>query len=215
MKLKYFGLLMVLSLFITACVQSGEALMGPVSYEKSIRVHSNKNAYLVWQHGQDVAAVSHTEPGEDAGVLGALITRAIDDAQHKNTPGRFTYQYGKPQQTVFMTSLRDTLKQQHAFKKVVLVTSAPKLGANDVAIYVNFKQTRVNRGVYDRNEIVVDAQLNVNDPTHRAFKKNYVVASTQPEKLFETKTFTDHQSEVSKKLMAKVIRGLEQWSRQA
>lgn len=210
--MKRIILLMMVCSVMAACTPVAEQVMDPISYNKPVKVHSNKTAYLVWQQGRDISTVVQADPGPNTGLLGALVFKAVSDHNMKSHPGQYTFHYSKPQQAVFMSSLQDSLIKQKVFRNVQLSSKAPKtLKQNEVLIVVNFKQTRVGAGQYQRNEIVLDTKVTYAGAGHKTLRKTYLVYSTPPTNIFKGKTYVEHQTEVSEKLMAKVIRGLERW----
>lgn len=201
---------------LTACgTPPAEQVMSPVTYDKPINVHVNKKANLYWQTGSQQIS---TEPSysNNMSVGGSLpiamasqaMRAAIETHVRKNNPGRFTYVYGKPQQAVFMTSLKDILQHKKVFTDVEFVTDKTTVNPKDVFIIINFKSTRVLDAELENRRIVLDVEMTIQSDKKPVFTRTYVVQSSD-----EVSGFKAQQEDVSKRLMEKVMKGITQWSR--
>ncbi len=200
---------------LTACgTPPAEQVMSPLTYDKPVTVHLDKKAKLYWQTGSQQSSV---EPRYSSGtnVGGSLpialasqaMQAAIETEVRKNNPGRFTYVYGKAQQAVFMTSLKDILQKKRVFTDVDLVTDKTEVNAQDVLITINFKSTRVLDADLDNHKIVLNVDMIIQSNKKPIFTRTYVVQSGD-----EVSGFKAQQEDVSKRLLDKVMKGIKQWA---
>lgn len=197
---------LILFLVIAGCTPVAQQVMPPVEYKKAIDLHVKKNAYLNWEYGKEYAGKSMMFGPADP--VGALLVTAIDNEAQRRNPDHYKFTYGKAQQAVFMTSLRDVLVEQNVFKNVSLTTASRKLNPNDVIITVKFRETRVaNQNEFFDMTLNVDLFIKtINEPV---FKRTYVIKSS-PSGLFG-RGFKDQQTDVSQQLLDRIISGLSQW----
>lgn len=209
MKKLYYFLLFVVMVILTGCASTAEQVMPPLTYSSSIPVHVTKNAYLDWEIGKQASGEApNATPPPNGGIVGALLTNAIDSQMRKQNPSRYTFTYGKAQQAVFMASLRDVLKQNNVFKEVELITDSQSVRPQDVLIIIYFKNTRV---LTEQNyKIILDVDVTIKTQGMPAFKRTYLVESN-PGSFFSPNSFKDQQTDVSQQLLDKIIIGLQQW----
>lgn len=207
MRKTYYFFLIYIILTLTGCVsREAQEVMSPIKYTKPFNLHVNKNAYLIWESGDNHAGTYTTVPPPD--LVGAIITMAVDNANRTRNPGRYTYIYGNPQQAVFMTSFRDALQEHHVFKKASIITSSTKMTANDVLITVKFRQTRTaNSEKLYAIKLSVDMTI---QNKKSIFKRQYFVQNKNEKWL----TFKEQQTEVSQELLEKLMDGVNQWYKQ-
>lgn len=199
-------------LAISACTPMAEQVMPPLQYKEPVNVHVAKNAYLNWEVGKQYSSTMPTFISPSAGLLGAAIATAVDTEERERNPGRYTFTYGKAQQAVFMTSLRQVLEENGVFKKVELTTELPALTAKDVLVSINFKRTRV-ADTYENFKIILDVELNIKAKGKPEFSRTYFVES-DPGGAFSAKGFKEQQTDVSLQLLRKVIAGIKTWQEQ-
>lgn len=195
----------LLSIMMTGCemMPPAEQVMGPVKCNYSMQRQSKKVAYITWHSGKVIPAMKvHRGDGTLGGTIGALIATHVDQNQRRN---QMEFKYGKAQQVVFMTSLRDALQEQGAFKKVKLVARAPQLDANTALIDIDFKKTVVAHadGAYP---IELDVMVSYKDGRGRKHKR---LVQVKPDsgfwQNFFGKRFVDSQSDISEQLMRHVL----------
>ncbi len=210
------SMIILLGVFITACTPPSEQVMPPVKYDKPINIHSQKKLYLQWQSGdtlaterEDVMPIVGVNGGGLAGAIAGAVTAAvIVGVAHKENPGMYQYKFGNAQQSVFMTSLRDVLTQNHVFKHVTLVAKPPaRLHKNEALMKVNFRESRV--GAQAKGfPIILSVDMTLKQPGHKSFKRHYFVKS-HPKK----RNFKNHQINASQQLLDRVVHGIEQWNK--
>src|SRR5579864_1448594 len=125
MKKVQFGLMILGIGLMAGC--ANKPVMPPIKYEKSIDFQVAKNAYLNWEVGKQYSGTVPTHHQQNGGLIGALVVSAIDSVERSNNPSRYTLSYGKAEQIVFMTSLRDVLARNHVFKQVELIADSQKI----------------------------------------------------------------------------------------
>ncbi len=199
----------IVSLCLVGCVTPGpEQLMSPIHYKGKVNFHVAKNAYLYWQSGTQFSETENMSYyGGDP--LAAIIGSAIEEHQRKTHPSRYTYVYGSAQQAVFMTSLKNALIKNNVFNQVEIITAPKSIGPNDVMITVKFRSTRISS--YEQNAITLTVDMSIQTKNEKYFKRTYVIHNTEPEGRFAGRSFKEQQTEVSQKLLSKLINGLEQW----
>lgn len=206
-QLKIGGL--IAGILLSGCTPMAEQVMPPLQYKQPINMHIAKTAYLNWEIGKQYAASQPTFISANSDPIAAILTTAIDNEERHRNPGRYTLVYGKAQQAVFMTSLQHILAENSVFKRVELTTEAPKLDKNAVLMTVNFKRTRVSDA--DENfKIILDVELTIQSQQKPMFTRTYLVES-DPSSGFFTKNFKDQQTDVSQKLLGKIINGIGAW----
>lgn len=201
--LRVFFALILMSLLAACDFSNPEDVMSPVKYTKPIKLHSQKVAYLNWQMGKagtqsDPTFILPNDP------ISPFIVAAIDSSAREQNPGRYNYSFGKAQQAVFMTSLRDALISHHVFSKVYLGTN-PSNKKADVVINVFFKATSV-RPAYGDYMVTLDTVLSIKEDNKNIFNRNYFVQSN-PEST-KQKDYKGQQSDASLKLLQQMINGI-------
>jgi hypothetical protein len=202
---KFFGkiLIIVTSLIVAlsaGCARETDRVMQYVQYEQPISVRSSQNATIRWVVGQEHTTTREPIVPYNVGIVGAALAMAIDTEMRKSHPDSFVYGYGKEQQSIFMQSLQETLVSHKTFKTVKLTTERTALHKNDVLITVFFKIARV-----DGSRVLLDVELSIKDKKHQPFKRTYLVEGDVDGGLVA------NQTDASKKLLAKVIMGIQQW----
>lgn len=198
--------------YLCACTPMAEQVMPPVQYKEPVNVHVTKNAYLNWQVGRQASSSIPTFISPNADILSAAIGTAIDQEERQRNPGRYTLTYGKAQQAVFMTSLKNVLDQNDVFNHIELTTEPPALTPKDVLITINFKRTRVAEA-YENFKIILDAELIIKTKGKPEFSRTYLVESN-PGSGFSSHNYTEQQTDVSLQLIRKVIAGIKTWQSQ-
>ncbi|MFN7098728.1 MAG: hypothetical protein ACK4PR_14405 [Gammaproteobacteria bacterium] len=198
---------------ISACSPGGQDVMPPLSYTGNVTFHDNRTADLYWQLGQQLSAEAPTpESNPQDGIIGAITVSTINSAVRSAHPGDYTFTYGKALQAVFMTSLRDALIEQHAFKQVNLITDLHDAKTQNVLITINFKETHVADTMTGWC-IVLDVVLTIKSANQTLFTRTYLVQSTDPG-FFSPKSFKQQQTDVSQKLLNNIMNGIAQWEKQ-
>lgn len=205
MKKIQFGLVILGIGLMTGC--ANKPVMPPLKYDKPINFQVDKNAYLNWEVGKQYSGTVPTNHHQSAGLIGALVVSAVDSVDRSNNPSRYTLSYGKAEQIVFMTSLRDVLAENHVFKKVELIADSQQIASKDVLINVFFKTARVSspeRG----NKITLSIEMIIAMGEKAPFKRTYVVQSDAEG--FGA-GFREQQMDVSHRLLEKIIYGIKEW----
>lgn len=204
-------LFVILSLF--ACSTPAEQVMSPVSYDKAISTRVAKNAALHWQSGTEQKSVepiyvskSNVGGSLPIAVASHTVQGALETVGREKAPQRFTYSYSKQQKAVFMTSLKNTLDNNDVFKQTMFVTDVKQVPADDVLININFKNTRVLDSDYN-HKIILNVEMTIKSANKPVFTRNYVVESSD-----DVSGFKAQQTDVSKRLLDKVIKGITQWA---
>lgn len=200
----YGGLLATMAiLLLTACAKP---IMQPLRYNKPIDFHIKKNAALLWEFGRQYSGtIPSNNSYNDNGLIGAVVSSAIDSVDRTNNPSRYMLTYGKAEQAIFMTSFRDVLRQNDVFKDVELVSDAKSVSPSDVMIDVFFKTARVSSAMRDFR-ITLTVDLTITTQGKPPFKRTYLVQSSP-----DGTSFVDQQHLVSTRLLEKLIGGLEEW----
>ncbi len=206
--MKKIFLLLIATVLLSACTSPAEEVMAPLQYKQPIEVHIPKTAYLYWQSGVDSSSVAPSSAAPAQGIVGALVGAVVETEIRKNNPGKFTFTYGKPQQAVFMTSFKNVLEQNHVFNNVELVSDLSEVPPQAVLITVYFKSTRV-LGYEHNYQIVLDVDMKIKSG-NKGFNRTYLVASEEGG-FFSSKSFKDQQTDVSQKLLSKLITGITQF----
>jgi hypothetical protein len=204
--------LVAIVLFLGGCTPMAEQVMPPLQYEQPVNFNVAKKAYLDWEVGKQYSSTQPVFISASGGLLGAVIATAIDSEERNRNPGRYTFTYGKAQQAVFMTSLKDTLEKNHTFNHIELTTEPQQVRAEDVLITIYFKRTRV-ASAQDNYKIILDADFLIKTGGKIAFKRTYFVES-KPGGLFSPNNFKEQQTDVSQQLLGKVIAGIQAWHTQ-
>jgi hypothetical protein len=197
---------------LTACTPPSEQVMSPLAYNNTVTMHDTRKADLYWQSGTQLS--SEAPPTQDLtdGISGMVINAAVNAEMRSARPGDFTYTYGKAQQAVFMTSLKDALLNQHAFKDVELITDLKDAKPQDVLITIDFKQTQV-LGQNTHYQIILNTDMTIKAGNKPPYKRSYVVQSKDPG-FFSIKSFKAQQTDASQQLLDKIMGGITQWSAQ-
>lgn len=200
-KIKHY-IPVIFSLFLFAC---GKPIVPPAQYNKPIPFHVNKSAELQWNYGKQCDSTLSTHADHSHGLIELAISSAVDSVQRKNNPSWYTLSYGKAEQAIFMTSLRDALIKNQVFNDVELVGETAEIKGNDVLINVLFQTARVASP--ERNyRITLTVVLNIRSKGTAPFQRSYLVQSDS--KKFR---FQDQQLDVSEKLLDKLICAIEEW----
>lgn len=197
---------------LSACsINNAETLFSPLSYHATINAKSNKQLFLVWKTGEIYESGTDRVIAPASGIIASIIALGIEEYDHTHYAGRYTYSYGTARQAIFMTSLRNILLHHKVFKTINLVAKAPKqLGKNDALITVNFKETRVGREIQSY-PITIDVLMTMRDATGKVMYKHYLVQSDKVAIGFSRPSFVDQQTQVSNRLLKKIISGISHW----
>lgn len=199
---------------LTGCAPTRN-VMSPLQYKDTIDIHVPKVAHIYWIPGKQVAGEvqsgGYVTGSGNQGIVGALVGMAvlgvIDSHDRKHNPSKYVRDYGKADEAIFITSLRDTLERQDVFKKVELTTDLNKVGSKDVLIKVYFKTTRVN--VRENNLITLTVNLLIQSGHQPQYERTYLIQNDP----LVSKTLLERKTEVSQKLLTAVIGGIKQWHR--
>lgn len=200
------------ALLLNACTPAAEEVMPPLQYNQSVKTHTHKKASLYWQVGEQHASIAAQHIGGGGDIASALIASAIDAQMRKSNPGQYSFAYGKAQQAVFMTSLKEVLQENHVFKTVNLITDKKQTQPDDVLMTIHFKSTRVS-GEEKNHQIMLDVTLAIQSG-QSTFERTYLVESSN-EGFFSSRSFKDQQTDVSQQLLTKIMGGIQQWNKQA
>lgn len=203
MKKIQFCLILTLMTLLTGCAT--KAIMPALKYHKPINFHVPKNASLNWKFGGQYSSTLMNH--EINSLVGALAYIALDSAKQSNHPGPNALSYGKAEQAIFMTSLRDILVRNHAFKHVELIADSKHTPLNDVLINVFFKTTRVASSER-QYKITLSVEMTITTNVQAPFKRTYLIQSNLER---FNKNFMEQQTEASNRLLEKIIQGIEEW----
>lgn len=198
--------LMILAIGLMAGC-ANKPLMPPIKYNEPINFQVDKNAYLNWEVGKQRSGTIPVQPNQSGGLVGVLVMSAVDSIDRNHNPSRYTLSYGKAEQVVFMTSLRDVLAENRVFKQIDLISDPQKIASKDVLINVFFKSARVSspeRGY----KITLSVEMSIETGERIPFKRTYLVQNNAEG--FGV-GFREQQIDVSKRLLAKIIDGIEEW----
>jgi len=204
--------LSALVLSISACAPVPQQVMRPLQYQHNIALHVPQKAYLYWHPGIQESSTAPNHASARDGILGAAMDAVIDSEMHKSNPSRYTFTYGKTQQVVFMTSLKDILEEQHVFTDVILTSDVRQASPDDVLIQVYFRNTKV-LGAETNYRIVLDVDMSIDTENKSSFKRTYLIESKKTG-FFSMKSFKEQQTDASQQLLIKVIAGIKQWHAQ-
>jgi hypothetical protein len=181
-------------------------VMAKVSVKpEQVDFHVNKKASLIWQQGEVIAADGgHVNPNSGGDIIADFAMMAFDAVQVANDPLRFKYAYGKPQQVVVMTSLRENLERAKVFTDLNMVADESEVGTGRVKIIVAFIKTRVGCEL-DSFPIYLTVKLTIKDGK-RIFVRKFFVYST------EQHSFKEQQANVSQQLMDGMVKAIKEWS---
>jgi hypothetical protein len=163
----------------------------------------NKQAYVFWQRGKELAGGIQTyQPN----IIGGMI-----EAQDRRThPSRYQLAYGKAEQVSFITSFKDILNNNNVFKDVEIITNPSEAKANTVLVEVKFKSTRVSG--FERNyKIILTVEMIIKSGKSN-FVRTYMTESDEGG-FFDGKNFNEQLVDVSEKMIAQLMRGINQWSK--
>jgi hypothetical protein len=209
---KILYLFVIISVFATIGCAPNKKVIPPLQYQNDINIHIPKIAHIYWipgkQAGHELSNSSaYSAPNNNglAGVIGTLVVASIQNQHRKNNPSQYIYEYGKADQVVFITSLKDILEQKNIFKSIDLVTSLDKINTKDVTIKIYFKTTRVTF----INDYTVNLSVNLAIQSgNRQYERTYFVQNEEPAK---SNDFLAKKTEVSQKLLTLIINGIQQW----
>lgn len=190
---------------MTACAKP---IMPALKYDQPIAIQLDKNAYLNWTCGKEYASAIPVQYDTNNGLVGLLVSSAVDSVGRSNNPSRYTMSYGKAEQAIFMTSLRDVLEQNQVFKELSLGGGSKSLVTKDVLIDVFFKSARVASPERGYN-ITLNVDLTIRSSGRAPFKRTYVVQSGTGDGFGAS--FCSQQTEVSTRLLHSVVGGIEEW----
>ena len=180
--------------------------MPAIRYQEPIEFHVNKNAYLQWDIGKQYVSTVPTQTNRQGGIIEVLVASAIDSHLRAKNPSQYEHSYGKAQQAIFMTSLKDTLAENHVFNAVELSTEPHQITPKEVLINIYFKNARVADG-YHNYKITLSVVLTITTHGKAPFTRTFLVENEDE----GNKTFIDQQTDVSQKLMEKIIGGIKTW----
>lgn len=190
-------------------------VISPIKYKEDINVHIPKVAYIYWTPGKRVGSevtqrfssgsygTLQNGSGGVGELLGSVIVAAIIQQHQKNNPSQYVNEYGKADQAVFITSLRDTLVHNNVFKKVELTSDLRKVSDKDVLISVYFKTARVTNS----SNVTLTVNLLLKTAGKALCDKTYLVQN-DPLKL---KGFLEKKTDASQKLLTEIIEAIKQW----
>lgn len=205
MKKIQFGLILIGMGLLTGCAHN--AIMPSIQYNKVINFQVPKNAHLNWEVGKQYSGNIQTNYHQNNGLVGALVCAAVNSVERTNHPSHYTLSYGKAEQAIFMTSLRDVLEQNHVFKKVELIADSRQVPQKDVLVNVFFKTARVS-SPENNYKITLSVEMIIETDKKAPFKRTYLVQSDAEG--FNT-SFGDQQIDASNRLLDKIMNGIEEW----
>ena len=209
-KRSYICLLILSACFILVGCAPSKVVIPPLQHNESIDIHVPKTAHVHWVPGKRVASEKPTYRSSSsnglAGFAVDLIWGVADQQNRKNKPSEYSNEYGKADEVVFVTSLRDVLDQQNVFKKVKLTTDLSEVRPQDVLIKIYFKTARV----VDISCNKLTVSLSIKAGNRALYERTYFVQN-DPYGKSKAKTFVEKKTEVSKKLLALVVNGIKQW----
>lgn len=195
-------------LALSACGTT-QKIMPPLRYNKPVDVHVSKKAYIHWDIGRHYAGKIPSNSGQSGVLEYDIIASMIDSSNRQRNPSQYTLSYGKAEQAIFITSLRDVLNQNDTFKDTELTTDVASVATKDVLINIYFKTARVSLPEKG-HRITLSVEMTISSSGKAPFKRTYLVETDEAEL---GDTFINKQTKVSQRLLEKVIVGIEQWAR--
>lgn len=192
-----------------ACTPPTSQLMGPVQYKPSIPFSSNKTALLYWDYGKIIPAEIPADTQDQSSPANALLAMFVQSEKEKYDRNGIMVSYGKAQQVIFLTSLRDVLLRRGAFSDVKIVDKPQKPNAKQVLISLNFIKSQVLRAQGDF-PIELTVQMTVQNNVKTLYKQTFDI---KPDPSIWSKffyNFKDSQTYASQMLMEKIITVLNQ-----
>ncbi|MEI8055664.1 MAG: hypothetical protein WCH10_06750 [bacterium] len=202
--------------FLVGCAPS-KRVIPSLQYHDAIGMSIPKKAHIYWVPGKQASHEIPPSAGYSgnsglAGLIVNLMFTSVESQHRKSNPSQYVLEYGKADEAVFLTSLRDVLEQQHVFKSVDLTTDISKVNANDVLIKIYFKTTRVT--VNSGYLIKLSVNLSIQTGRQPPYERTYLVQNDESlDGAFKSKGFLDKKTEVSQELLTLIINGIKQWYR--
>lgn len=205
---KFLYLIVIITALSTIGCAPNKSVIPPLQYQDNIDMHVPKAAHIYWIPGKQVgheksAGVYYANNNGLAGAIGTLVVASIQNQHRKNNPSQYVYEYGKADEVVFITSLRDILEQKNIFKTVELTTDLNKVRPNDVLIKIYFKTARV----HSFSDITLTVNLSIETNKKHKYERTYLVQNDS----LKSKNFLEKKTEVSQKLLISIINGIQQW----
>lgn len=196
---------------IVSCFGCAKPIMPSLKYNKPIDFHVAKNAYINWEIGkQHTSTIPSSTSYNNAGLIGGLISAAVESVDRDRRPSLYMVSYGKAEQAIFMTSLKDTLSRNNVFKEVELITDPSSVRPQDVLINIYFKMARV--GSPEKNyKIVLSVEMSITTAGKAPYKRTYLAESAATG---FGKGIIDQKIDASEKLLEKIILGIQEWNTQ-
>lgn len=202
--IKFCLLILCSSVLLIACTPPTSQLMGPVQYKQPVTFSSNKSALIYWDYGKIIPAEIPPDASSDINPAGALLNVFIQSQKEKYDRDDIMVSYGKAQQVIFLTSLRDILMQRGAFKDVNIIVKPQKPNAQQVLISLDFVKSQVIRA-QDDFPISLTVHMVVKNSVKTLYDQTFTIKPDPSiwSKLFHN--FKDSQQYASQMLMKKVM----------
>lgn len=196
---------------LTGCsTTAAYQLMGPVKTKKPITFHSDQTAILYWDYGKITGTFAQNSKAEAFGVVGMVVDAAIQSDLEKSQTNEYFLKYGKAEQVIFMTSLRDILQNTGAFKSVSINVAPKALVNGQVLISIDFKNSTV-LSADEGYPITLNVALNIYGANGKEFTKNFTIKREASFFGGMFSEFKDAQTDVSQQLMSDVIDAINTW----
>lgn len=203
---------LLLSFALVGC-SSSRIIIDKLHYKNSIDLKVPNKAYIYWIPGEHNShEVQDYSVASGGGGLGGLVANlaigVIKQQDKKNNPSKYFLEYGKADESVFITSLRNTLDAQGVFKTTDIITNLDQVNPSDVLITIYFKNTRIDHA----GMVTLSAHMSIKTKNKQAFSRTYFVQSDdEPKGFLHTKGLLEMKTESSQKLLALIINGIKQY----
>ena len=206
--MKKILLVLLCAASLAACTPPTEQLMSPVQLKQPITFSSKKDALIYWDYGKITSAEVQADTN-DLSPGGMLISAIIQSNKEQHDQDDILIRYGKAQQVIFLTSLRDILQKRGIFSDAKIIVKPQKPKANQVIIGLNFIDSKVleAKNGYPIHLVV---QLTIQDNKGMLYNKTFTI---QPDKSIWSKMFNDFedsQEYTSDQLMKHIVTALNQ-----
>lgn len=194
--MKKFYILWILTILCLAGCAQQQLIMPAIKYNKPIDVQIKNKAYLYWVEGKHHSAILLNHINDDlAPALSAYLTMKAQEPTINIYPA-----YGKAEQVIFITSLRDILETNQVFSAVEIITNPKKIESSYPLININFKTTK-----HSLDKITITFELNIiHAKSH--FNRSYLVESAP-----NNPSIILQQTSVSERIIEKIILAITEW----
>jgi hypothetical protein len=202
----------IVGLLLVGCgtTEPTAQLMPAITFNQPITFHSDKAAILYWDYGKIISVEVNQGNIFEATTLSGMVTHTITQSyKEQYDQNDILINYGKAEQAVFMTSLRNVLGNAGTFKSVIISAEPPKLNPDQMLISVNFEKSAVLRGAHGY-PIQLKVVMTVSDIKGRLLKRTFDIKPKNSVGSYLFDDFKDAQIYASQQLMNDIITTLNQ-----